>query len=123
MAVQWDHTTTQNNRSVPSKWIMPTCTPQVWQGRGSWWGKQEDRTSETQNYRTWNKQNKNIRGMYNSINKFKKGYQPRNNFVQDEKCDLVADPCSILNKWKQHSRQLLDKHITLDRVKYMWLSN
>jgi len=48
--------------------------------------------------------------MYSSINKFKKGYQPGNNFVQDEK-HLVADARSILNKWKMHSCQLLDEHI------------
>ena len=74
-------------------------------------------------YRTWNKQNKNIRGMHSSINKFKKGYQSGNNFVQDEKHDLVADSCSILNKWKMHSCQLLDEHIILDRMKYIWLSH
>jgi hypothetical protein len=50
-------------------------------------------------------------------------YQPGNNFVQDEKCDLVADSCSIFNKWKTHSCQVLDEHIVLDRVKYIWLSH
>ena len=35
---------------------------------------------------------KNIRDLYRGINGFKKGYQPRNIIVKDEKGDLVADP-------------------------------
>jgi len=39
---------------------------------------------------------KNIRDLYQGINDFKKGYQPRTNIVEDDKCDLVADSHSIL---------------------------
>jgi hypothetical protein len=61
--------------------------------------------------------------MYSGINTFKKCYQSRNNFVQDEKGHLVADPCSILNRWKNHFCQLLDENkIILDSVKYIQLS-
>jgi hypothetical protein len=35
--------------------------------------------------------NKNIRGLYRGIRKFKKGYQPRSNLVNDENGDLLAD--------------------------------
>jgi hypothetical protein len=35
--------------------------------------------------------NKNIRDVYRGINEFKKVYQPRSNFVKDEKGDLLAD--------------------------------
>jgi hypothetical protein len=38
-----------------------------------------------------NSKNKNIRDLYRSINGFKKGYQPRNNVVKNEKGDLVSD--------------------------------
>jgi hypothetical protein len=32
------------------------------------------------------------------INDFKKGYQPRNNIVEDEKCDLFADSHRVPKK-------------------------
>jgi hypothetical protein len=38
-----------------------------------------------------NSKNKNIRDPYRGINEFKRGYQPRNNFVKDENGDLHAD--------------------------------
>jgi len=34
---------------------------------------------------------KNIRDLYRGIDDFKKGYQPRNNIVKDEKGDLFTD--------------------------------
>jgi hypothetical protein len=37
-----------------------------------------------------NSKNKNIRDLYTGINKFKSGYQPRNNLVTDENGDLIA---------------------------------
>jgi hypothetical protein len=46
--------------------------------------------------------NKNIRGLYRSINEFKKGYQPRTNLVKDEKGDLLADPYNIMNRWMNY---------------------
>jgi hypothetical protein len=44
-----------------------------------------------------NSKNKNIRGLYSEINEFKRGYQPRSNFVKDENGDLLADSNTILN--------------------------
>jgi hypothetical protein len=54
--------------------------------------------------------NKNIRDLYRGINDFKKGYQPRNNVVKDEKGILVADSHSILDRRKNHFFQLLNVH-------------
>ena len=53
---------------------------------------------------------KNIRGLYRDINDFKKGYQPRNNIVKDESCDLVSNSHSILATWKNYFSQLLNVH-------------
>ena len=41
-----------------------------------------------------------IRDLYNDINDFKKGYQPRINILKDEKGDLVTDSHNILAKWR-----------------------
>ena len=38
----------------------------------------------------------NIRDLYRGVNDFKKGYQPRNNLVKDEKGDFITDSHSIL---------------------------
>jgi hypothetical protein len=57
-----------------------------------------------------NSKNKNIRDLYRGINDFKNGYQPRTNVVKDEKGDLVADPHSILARWRNHFFQLLNVH-------------
>jgi hypothetical protein len=46
--------------------------------------------------------------LYRGINDFKKGYQPRNKTVKDEKGDLVADSHSILARWRNHFFQLLN---------------
>jgi hypothetical protein len=48
--------------------------------------------------------------LYRGINDFKKGHQPRNNVVKDEKGDLVADSHSILARWRNHFFQLLNVH-------------
>jgi hypothetical protein len=42
--------------------------------------------------------NKNTRDLFRAINEFKKGYQPRTNFVKDKKRDLVADSRNIFNR-------------------------
>jgi hypothetical protein len=56
-------------------------------------------TSERRNQRACNEQkNKNIRDLYRGINEFKRGYQPRNNLVEDENGDLLADSHNILNR-------------------------
>jgi hypothetical protein len=64
--------------------------------------------------------NKNIRGLYSRINKFKRGYQPRNNLVKDEDGDLLADSNTILNRWKSYFSRLLNVHDVNDvRQKYI----
>jgi hypothetical protein len=55
-----------------------------------------------------NRKNKNIRDVYRGINEFKKGYQPRINFVKDKRGNLLADPHNILNRWKNYFCQLLN---------------
>jgi hypothetical protein len=57
-----------------------------------------------------NSKNNNIRDLYRDINEFKKGYQPRTNLVKDERCDLLADPNKILNRWKNYFCELLNLH-------------
>jgi hypothetical protein len=56
-----------------------------------------------------NSKNKNIRDLYRGINEFRKGYQPRANFVK-ERGDLLADPHNILNRWKNYFCQMLNVH-------------
>ena len=53
---------------------------------------------------------KNIRDLYRGYNDFKKGYQPRNNIVKDDKGDLFADSHSILDRWMKYFSQLLNAH-------------
>jgi hypothetical protein len=53
---------------------------------------------------------KNIRDLYRGINGFQSGYQPRNNLVEDESGDLLADSHNILNMWKNYFSQLLNVH-------------
>jgi hypothetical protein len=45
--------------------------------------------------------------LYKGISDFKKGYQPRTNILKDEKGDLVADPYSILTRWRKYLSQVL----------------
>jgi hypothetical protein len=52
--------------------------------------------------------NKNIRDLYRGIYKFKKGYQPRMNIIKDENGNLLADPESVLNRWKNFFNQVLN---------------
>jgi hypothetical protein len=61
-----------------------------------------------------NSKNKNIRDLYRGINGFKRGYQPRNNLVNDENGDLLADSQNILNRWKNYFSQLLNVHNVSD---------
>jgi hypothetical protein len=53
-----------------------------------------------------NSNNKKTRDLHRTIHEFKRGYQPRNNLVKDENGDLLADPHSILNRWKNYDSQL-----------------
>ena len=52
----------------------------------------------------------NVRDLYRGINDFKKGYQPRTIIVKDDKGDLVADPDSIMARWRNYFSQLLNVH-------------
>jgi hypothetical protein len=61
-----------------------------------------------------NSKNKNIRDLYRGTNEFKKGNQPRNNFVKGENNDLLVDSHNILNKWKNYISQLLNVHNVSD---------
>jgi hypothetical protein len=49
----------------------------------------------------------NIRHLYRGINEFKKGYQLRINIVKDENGNLLADPESLLKRWKNFFNQVL----------------
>jgi len=49
-----------------------------------------------------------VRYLYRGINDFKEGYQPRTTIVKDEKGDLVADPHSIMARWRNYLSQLLN---------------
>jgi hypothetical protein len=44
-----------------------------------------------------NSKKENIWDLYREINEFKRGYQPRSNFVKDENGDLLADSNTIVN--------------------------
>jgi hypothetical protein len=57
-----------------------------------------------------NNKNKNIRDLYRGLNEFKKGYQPRINIIKDENGNLLADPQSVLNRWKNFFNQVLNLH-------------
>jgi hypothetical protein len=58
--------------------------------------------------------NKNIRDLHRGINEFKRGYQQRNNLVENENGDLLADPHCILNRWMKYFSQLLQIHRVRD---------
>jgi hypothetical protein len=57
-----------------------------------------------------NNKNKNVRDLYRGINEFKKGYQPIINIMEDENGNLIADPQSVLNRWKNFFNQVLNVH-------------
>jgi hypothetical protein len=48
--------------------------------------------------------------LYRGINEFKKGYQPRINIIKDDNGNLLADPQSVLNRWKNFFNQMLNVH-------------
>ena len=64
----------------------------------------------------------NVRDLYRGINDFKKGYQPRIIIVKDEEGELVADPHSIMARWRNYFSQVLNvlymRIMTLGRQKY-----
>jgi hypothetical protein len=52
----------------------------------------------------------NVRDLYRGINEFKKGYQPIINIIKDENGNLLADLQSVLNRWKNFFKQVLNAH-------------
>jgi hypothetical protein len=54
-----------------------------------------------------NIKNKNIRDFYRGKNEFRKRYQPRVNIIKDANGNLLADPQSVLNRWKHFFNQVL----------------
>jgi hypothetical protein len=44
--------------------------------------------------------NRNARDLYRGTNKFKKGYKPTPDLVQEEKGDILAESHSILSRLK-----------------------
>jgi hypothetical protein len=57
-----------------------------------------------------NNKNKNITDLYRGINEFRKEYQPRINIIKDENGNLLQDPQSDLNMWKNFFNQVLNVH-------------
>jgi hypothetical protein len=49
-----------------------------------------------------NNKNKTIRDLQRGIHEFKRGYEPRNNLVNDENGDLLGDSHIILKRWKKY---------------------
>ena len=48
--------------------------------------------------------------MYKGINDLKNGYQPRTIIVKDEKGEFVANPHSIMVRWRNYFSHLLNVH-------------
>jgi hypothetical protein len=46
--------------------------------------------------------------LYTGVNGFRKGYQPRINIIKDENGNVLADPRSVLNRWKHFFNQVLN---------------
>jgi hypothetical protein len=56
--------------------------------------------------------------LYRGINEFKQDYQPRINIIKDENGNLLADPHSVLDKWKNFFKQVLNVH-GVDSIRQM----
>jgi hypothetical protein len=97
----------------------------AWLGTASFRNKKREFLKDKSNEFATNSKNKNIRDLYKDINEFKRGYQPRNNLVKDENCDLLADSYNILNRWKNHFSQLLNVHNVSDvrQIEYIRLNH
>jgi hypothetical protein len=65
------------------------------------------------NYIEANNKN-NIKYLYREIREFKKGYQPRINMTKEENGNLLADPQSVLNRWKNFFNKVLNVHAVHD---------
>jgi len=53
------------------------------------------------NYLQLNSKNKDIWDLYRGIHEFKKSYQPRADFIKDEKGDQLSDFHGISYSWKK----------------------
>jgi hypothetical protein len=80
----------------------------------TYWKKKREYLKDKPNELETNNKNKNIRDLYRGINEFKKGYEPGISIINDENCNLLADPQSILNKWKNFFNQMLNVHGVYD---------
>ena len=56
----------------------------------------------------------NVRDLYKGVSDFTKGYQPRTIIVENEKGELVADPKSIMARWRNYFSQLLNVYVVND---------
>jgi hypothetical protein len=63
-----------------------------WEDSRHYWNKKRKFLKDKLNELESSSENKNIRDLYRDITEFKKGYQPRSNFVKDER-----GVCQILN--------------------------
>ena len=46
--------------------------------------------------------------MYQTVNKFRKGYQPKSNVIEDKGGRLVINPCQRTEIWKECFDELLN---------------
>jgi hypothetical protein len=70
--------------------------------------KKKEYMKEKINELSRNGENKNIRDRYREINGFKRGQQRRNNVVEDENVDFLANSHNILSRWENYFSQLLN---------------
>jgi hypothetical protein len=74
--------------------------------------KKREYLKDRNNEHVTNSKNKNIKDLHRGINEFKRGYEPRNNLVEDQNGDLFSDPHNILNTWKNYFSQILKSTVT-----------
>jgi hypothetical protein len=65
------------------------------------WGRRQYFKGKTNELEVKNK-DKNIGDLYSGVSEFKRGYQPRTNYIKDEDGDLFADSHIGLDKWKNY---------------------
>ncbi|MEB2589900.1 hypothetical protein SOP87_30190, partial [Bacillus cereus] len=49
--------------------------------------------------------------LYEGVNEFRKGWQPKVNLIKDKDGDFLADPSDMLNRWKNYFNDLLNVHV------------
>ena len=55
---------------------------------------------------------KNVSGIYQIINKFRKVYQPKSNIIQDKRGRLILNPFQRTEIWKERFDELLNTEDT-----------